>query len=151
MSEACDITKRPQEPENNPGPSEIKNILSEAKTIAIIGLSNKPHRESYMVGRYLKDHGYTVIPVHPNIDEWEGLKVYGNLGDIPGDVDIVDIFRRADAIGDLVPEIVAKKPKVAWLQLGIVNNEASKEMRSEGIVVVQNKCMKIEHTTLLGG
>ncbi|HEB72530.1 MAG TPA: CoA-binding protein [Nitrospirae bacterium] len=150
MTDACDISLRPPAPDHNPPPDEIKNILSESKTIAIIGLSDKPGRASLDVGLYLKDHGYTVIPVHPKISDWRGIKTYSSLKDVPGPVDIVDIFRKANAIDGLVEEIVEKKPRVVWLQLGIVNNEAAVKIRKAGIVVVQDRCLKIEHSSLLG-
>jgi len=145
MTDACDITHRPPPPDQNPSEEEIGRLIKESKTIAVVGLSNKPHRESYLVGKYLRDNGYEIIPVHPNISEWEGLKVYKRLSDIPGRVDIVDIFRRADAIGEMTDEIIAKKPKAAWLQLGIVNNEAAAKLRDAGMTVVQDRCLKVEH------
>lgn len=150
MTQACDISSRPPAPDYNPEPDEIRGILSESKTIAIIGLSDKPGRASLDVGLYLKDHGYTIIPVNPKISEWQGLKAYNSLGKVSEQVDIVDIFRKADAIDGLVDEIVKKKPKVVWLQLGIVNNEAAAKMREAGIVVVQDRCMKIEYLSLMG-
>lgn len=148
MADACDITHKPPEVEDNPPDETIKKILSQAKTIAVVGLSNKPNRESYSVGRYLMDHGFQVIPVHPNISAWEGLKVYKSLADVTEVVDVVDIFRRADAIGEMADGIIAIKPKAAWFQLGIVNNAAARIIRESGIEVVQNKCIKIEHSRL---
>lgn len=138
-------------PDENPEPSEIRKLLEEAGTIAVIGLSNKPHRDSYMVGRYLKDHGYKIIPVSPNIEEWEGIRAYKVLADVPEPVDIVDVFRKPEAIPDMTDEIIAKKPRAVWFQLGIVNNEAAGRMRREGIMVIQDRCLKIEHMTRLGG
>jgi hypothetical protein len=150
MTEACDISSRPPAPDYNPEPDEIRSILSESRTIAVIGLSDKPRRASLDVGLYLKNHGYTIIPVNPKIPEWQGLKAYSSLGKVSEQVDIVDIFRKADAIDGLVDEIVEKQPKVVWLQLGIVNNEAAAKIREAGIVVVQDRCIKIEHISLIG-
>lgn len=152
MNDNCDITKRPPAPENNPTSEEILHMLKTTKTIAVVGLSKKTHRESYIVGKYLLDHGYIVIPVNPQFTEWEGIAAYPTLADIPKDVsvDMVDLFRRADAIDELVDEILALKPKVAWLQLGVVNNEAARKMRDGGVKVVQDKCVKIEHRDLVG-
>lgn len=150
MTEACDITNRPTKPEKNRTDEEIKTILKSYSTIAIVGLSNKPARESYQVGKYLMENGYTIYPVHPNITEWEGKPVYKTLADIPEKIDIVDIFRRSDAIDEMVDEIIAIKPKVCWLQLGVVNNQAANRLEETGILVIQDKCMKIEHFTLVG-
>ncbi len=150
MSDECDITLRPPEPDQNLADDEIKELLASARTVAIVGLSSKPHRESFMVGRYLVDHRYKVFPVHPNIKDWEGLKVYKTLDEIKEKIDIVDIFRKPEAITGLAPEIIKKRPKAAWFQLGIVNNEAARIIRGAGIMVIQNKCMKIEHYKYYG-
>ena len=150
MAEVCDISNRPQAPDENLSNDAIKTLLQNSKTVAVVGLSNKPHRESYGVGKYLVANGYEIFPVHPNITEWEGKTVYKSLADIPQKIDIVDLFRRSEAIDEMVEEIIAAKPKTVWLQLGIVNNEAAKKFRAAGLLVVQNKCMKIEHFTLVG-
>ncbi|MBI4827741.1 MAG: CoA-binding protein [Nitrospinae bacterium] len=142
---------RPPEPEANPAPDQIRELLATAKTIAVIGISEKAGRPSLDVGRYLAGRGYTIYPVNPQLSAWEGRFAYASLHDIPGPVDIVDIFRKPGSIGELVPEIIAKRPRAAWLQLGIVNNEAAAELRAAGIAVVQDRCIKIDHYTLLGG
>ena len=151
MAEVCDVNNRPPAPDENLDDNSIKTILQNSKTIAVVGLSNKPNRESYGVGKYLVTNGYEIFPVHPNIKEWEGKPVYKSLADIPQKIDIVDLFRRSDAIDEMVDDIIAVKPKVVWLQLGIVNNKAAKKFRAAGLLVVQNKCIKIEHYTLVGG
>ena len=153
MTDACDIGNRPPEPDYNPSAGDITRLLMDSRTSAIVGLSDKPHRESFIVGKYLLDHGYKVIPVNPALAErgWLQIKAYPDITSIPGEVDMIDVFRRADAIMELVPAMIAKKPKAVWLQLGIVNNEASARLRDEGIMVVQNKCVKIEHSLLVGG
>lgn len=152
MTEACQIGARPPEPDYNPSAGDIVHILKTSPTIAIVGLSDKPHRESFIVARYLLDHGYNVIPVNPALTErgWLGIKAYPDIGSIPVEVDIIDLFRRADSIPELVPAMIAKKPKTVWLQLGIVNNEVARSLRDAGIAVVQNKCIKIEHSLFIG-
>lgn len=150
MTEACDITNRPPPPEGNPAEDVIRKIISESKYIAIIGLSGKPEKESRGVGLYLKNHGYNVIPVNPNLEKWEGLRAYKSLDEVEGPVDVVDIFRKPETIGGLVDEIIRKKPKYAWFQLGIVNNEAAARLREAGVTVVQDRCMKIEHAAVSG-
>ncbi len=148
MAEACDISVRPPTPEGNPDAEQISAIVENAKTIAIIGLSNKPGRESRDVALYLKERGYEILPVNPKLDEWEGLKCYKSIADVPEGLDIIDLFRRADAIDDLVDDIVSRKPKCVWFQLGIVNNAAADRIRSRGIATVQDRCLKIEHALL---
>ncbi|MDH5636995.1 MAG: CoA-binding protein [Nitrospinota bacterium] len=149
MDEACDISKRPPAPEENPDDEAIAGALGDTKRIAVIGISAKPGRASLDVAHYLRDHGYEIVPVNPMLKQWEGIECYPSLNEIPGPVDIVDIFRKPESIGELVEEIVAKKPKWAWLQLGIVNNEAAAKIREAGINVVQDRCIKIEHARLI--
>lgn len=153
MTDTCDIGNRPPEPDSNPSDDEIAALLKTAKTIAIVGLSDKHHRDSFIVAKYLAGHDYKVTPVNPALTQrgWLGVTAYQDIASIPGEVDIIDLFRRADTIMELVPAMIAKKPKAVWLQLGIVNNEASAILRSAGIMVVQNKCIKIEHSLLIGG
>ena len=153
MTDACEIANRPPKPDYTPADDEITGLLETAKFIAVVGLSDKPHRDSFIVGEYLADHGYRVIPVNPALAQrsWLGITAYPDIASIPGEVDIINVFRRAEAIMELVPAMIAKKPKSVWLQLGIVNNEASSILRSAGIMVVQNKCIKIEHSLLIGG
>lgn len=150
VADVCDINHRPEKPEENPGPEEIKELLSSSRKIAVVGLSNKPHRDSYLVGSYLVDHGYLVYPVHPNLADWKGLKVAKSLHELAEPVDIVDLFRNAEGVGEMVDEIIACKPKAAWMQLGVVNNEAAAKLREAGIMVIQDKCIKIEHHNLTG-
>jgi hypothetical protein len=153
MTDVCDIGNRPPEPDYNPSDDEIAGLLKNAKTIAIVGLSDKPHRDSFIVGKYLVAHDCKVIPVNPALAQrgWLGVTAYSDVALIPGEVDIIDMFRRADSIMELVPAMISKKPKAVWLQLGIVNNEASAILRSAGIMVVQNKCVKTEHSLLIEG
>lgn len=149
MADACDLSSRPPAPDTNPADDEIAAILRSTKRIAVVGLSNKPDRASYDVGRYLLGAGYGIVPVHPNIAVWEGIPAVKRLADVTGPVDLVDLFLNADRVADVVDEIVAAAPKVAWLQLGVVNNEAAVRLRAAGIVVVQDRCVKIEHRRLL--
>ena len=129
----------------NTTPNEVIKILKESRTIAIIGMSNKPGRASLEVGLYLKGHGYHIIPVNPRLKEWENEKAYPSLTEIPNCIDIINIFRKPTAIDELADEIIEKKPKHVWFQLGIVNNSAAKRFRKAGITVTQNRCIMIEH------
>jgi hypothetical protein len=148
MTDACDINNRPPAPDMNPDDEQTTAILAAAKTVAVVGLSDKPHRASFVVGKYLLDHQFDVIPIHPNLTLWEGRPAVSSLADLPNPVDIVDLFRNSQAVGAMVDEIIAAQPKVAWLQLGVVNNDAAKKLRDAGITVVQDRCIKIEHERL---
>jgi uncharacterized protein len=131
---------------------EIPEILRTAKTIAVLGLSDKPERPSYGVASYLLEHGYSIIPVNPNIAEWKGLKAYASLDAIPKSVhvDVVDIFRRSEDVPPVVEEAIKIGAKTVWMQLGIVNEQAAQKARNAGLSVVMDRCMKIEHLRLSG-
>jgi predicted CoA-binding protein len=120
-------------------------ILKEAKTIAVVGISNKPERDSGRIALFLKDRGYNIIGVNPVQKDFEGIKIYQKLTDIEQDIDIVDVFRNSNSIPGLIPDVLIKKPKVLWLQLGIRNDEAVKPAEEEGIQVIQDKCIAIEY------
>lgn len=124
---------------------EIKKLLKEAKTIAVVGLSEKPDRPSYGVAAYLQGQGYRIIPVNPAAAEILGEKSYACLKDIPEPIDIVDVFRKSDAVPEIAAEAVAVKAKALWLQEGVVHNEAAERARAAGLTVIQNKCILKEH------
>ena len=128
---------------------QIKDILNNSKTIAILGLSPKPERDSNMVGRYLIKHGYRVIPVRPGQKEILGEKAFATLNDIKEPIDIVNVFRSSAQIMPHAEEALRKMPKVFWMQLGIENREASEILTAAGIDVIMNLCIKIEHDRLL--
>lgn len=125
----------------------IENILN-FKTIAVVGISDDPERPSHFVASFLGSHGYKIIPVNPKLTEWEGKKCYPDLLSIPEKVDVVDIFRRAEAVPPIVDEAIKIKAKVVWMQEGIVNEEAAAKARAAGIEVVMDKCMKKEYIML---
>jgi predicted CoA-binding protein len=127
---------------------KIKDILKTANTIAILGLSPKPERDSNMVARYLKNQGYTIIPVRPAQDEILGEKAYASLDDIKEPVDIVDVFRNPAQIMPHVHEAIRLKPKVFWMQLNIENHEAAELLTAAGIDVVMDRCIKVDHGRL---
>lgn len=127
---------------------DIKDILENAKTIAVLGLSPNSEKESNKVARYLKDHGYRIIPVRPGQDEILGQRVYPTLDDIEEEVDIVDVFRSPEHILPHAHEAIRMQPKVFWMQLGVENREAASLLVKAGIHVVMNKCIKIEHGRL---
>ncbi|HSB46620.1 MAG TPA: CoA-binding protein [Candidatus Bilamarchaeum sp.] len=126
---------------------DASGILKEARTVAVVGLSDKPERPSYDVALYLQNHGYRVIPVNPMIKEWRGLKSYASLSDIPKSekIDVVDIFRKSEDVPPIVDEAIRIGARAVWMQLGIVNEGAAGKAREAGLEVVMDKCMKIEH------
>lgn len=139
-------------PQVNSNTQEIKQILEETKTIAVVGCSPNPEKASNRVANYLKNAGYTMIPIYPKEDEILGEKVYRSLADVPSDIkiDMVDIFRKANVI-DLVVDAAIERGdvKCVWTQLGLVNNEAATKAIDAGLKVVQNHCTKIEHANLI--
>lgn len=137
-------------PDGNPLSEEIREILSEAKSIAIVGLSDKPERDSYQVGSYLKEHGYRIIPVNPTRDEILGEKSHRKLADVPEPIDIVDIFRRIEELPAVVDEAIMVGAKVVWMQLGLAHHVSAEKARAAGLRVVQSKCIKAEHVKLMG-
>jgi len=126
----------------------IRTILKNTTTIAVVGLSPKPGRPSNQVAQYLKDAGYTIIPVNPGQDNLLGLPCYPNLQAIPGPVDMVDIFRRAEFVLPIVEEAIAIKAKVVWMQSGIVNEAAARLAEEAGLVVIMDRCTMVDHMNL---
>ena len=135
--------------------AELKTILTRAKVIAVVGVSPNPVRPSYFVARYLKLRGYTVIPVNPGHAGTDlfGARVVGSLSDIDAPVDMVDIFRRSDAVPPIVDEALAAFPdtlKTVWMQIGVEHDGAAATARARGVDVVMNRCPKIEYQRLFG-
>ena len=124
---------------------DVAGILEQARTIAVVGLSAKPVRDSNSVSRYLQDAGYRVIPVNPAEDEVIGEKSYASLRDIPDPVDIVDVFRRSEHTPPIAEEAVAIGAKVLWLQLGIRNDEARRIAEEGGLTYIEDSCIRTQH------
>ena len=129
----------------------LRRILAECRTIAVVGLSANWYRPSYFAAKYLRDHGYRIIPVNPNYSEVLGERCYPSVADIPEPVDVVDGFRKADEMVALAREAVDKQARVLWMQLGIRNPDAARIASEAGLDVVMDRCMKIEHARILGG
>lgn len=128
---------------------DIKQILEDATTVAIVGLSDNPDRASYGVARYLINHDYTIIPINPMVDSVMGRKAYPTLRDLPEPPDVVDIFRRPEHVMPIVEEAIAVGAHAVWMQLGIINEEAAAKARANGLRVVMDRCMKVEHQRLI--
>ena len=125
-------------------PSDLRQILSSAKNIAVVGLSPDESKPSNEVAKFLIERGFNVFPVYPKFDEILGRKVYRNLTQIDQDIDIAVMFRKGEFASELVKDAVKKGVKTLWLQLGITNDEAGAVARENGINFVQDKCIKIE-------
>jgi uncharacterized protein len=138
----------PKQPTAEEGP--VAEILKRANTVAVVGISEKPDRDSHKVAKYLKDHGYKIIPVNPKLKEVLGEPCYPDLKSIPEHIDLVDIFRSTDAIPGIVDEAIAVGADSVWMQLGLIHHEAAEKAREAGLSVVMNRCTKIEHTRLSG-
>ena len=130
--------------------NEIREVLQRARTIAVVGLSNRPDRDSHAVARFLQRNGYRILPVNPNLTEpLLGERPYASLRDIAEHVDVVDIFRRSEYVPDVVEDAIAIGADVLWMQLGIVHPAAAIRAHRAGLGVVMNRCMAIEHRRLM--
>jgi predicted CoA-binding protein len=130
---------------------EITEILKNYRVVAVVGLSADPERPSYRVAEYLKQHGYRIIPVNPGCQEILGEKCYHSLKDIPFPVEVVDIFRKVEAIPAIVEEAIQVGARAVWMQLGLVQPESAQTARDAGLKVVMDHCLKVEHTRLFKG
>ncbi len=129
----------------------VRRILSENKTLAVVGLSANESRPSFFAAKYMQDHGYRVIPVNPRYDEVLGEKCYPDLESIPDPVDIVDVFQRSEVVLPIAQSAVSIGAKVLWLQLTVMNDDARKLAQENGLDFVQDRCVKIEYARLFGG
>lgn len=133
----------------HPGRDEIKAILETAETIAVVGLSDKPDRTSYMVSEAMQRKGYRIVPVNPNADEILGETCYRALKDIPFPVDIVNVFRKSEHCPEVAEEAAAIGAKTLWLQLGVVSEEAASIAERAGMKFIMDRCIKVEDSILL--
>jgi hypothetical protein len=131
-------------------PRTIQRALLNAKTVAIVGLSNNPLRASYFVGFYIKRHGYRVLPVNPREKEILGEKSYASLKDVPEHVDVVNVFRAPDAVPGIAKDAVAIGAKVLWTQFTVISPEGARIAEEGGLAVVMDRCLKVEHARYAG-
>ena len=127
----------------------IEDILNSSRTVAVVGLSANPERPSHNVAGYLKEQGYTIIPVNPGEKEILGEKSYPDLSSIPLKVDVVDIFRRSEDVLPIVREAIKIGAGAVWMQEGVIDEEAAAKARNAGLLVVMDKCMRKEHLSLI--
>jgi len=135
---------------SNPSEEAIRKLLEEARRIAVVGLSPKPHRDSNRIARYLLDRGYEVVPVYPREEQILGLRVYRRVADIPGGVQIVDVFRRSEHLPDVVDDALAARAPALWFQLGCIHEQAAARAAAAGATVVMDRCIMVDHARLLG-
>jgi predicted CoA-binding protein len=126
-------------------------ILEKYKRIAMVGLSSNPFRPSHFAAIYMISEGYDVIPVNPRETEILGRRSYASLREVPGPIEIVDIFREPAAVPDIVEEAIIVGAKVIWMQLGVIHQEAAARAQDAGLEVVMDRCVKIEHARFFGG
>ncbi len=129
---------------------DIETILDNYRVVVVVGLSTDPGRPSYQVAQYLQDHGYRIIPVNPGCQEVLGEKCYSSLQEIPFPVEVVDIFRKVEAIPAIVDEAIAVGAKAVWMQLGLEEPQSAQKARKAGLRVVMNHCLKVEHAARRG-
>ena len=129
---------------------QLKHILKSTRTIASVGLSSNPGKESYGIAQYLKDHGYTVIPVNPTAKEIMGRQAYPDLGSIPGKVDVVQVFRKPEDVPAVVQQAIQIAASVIWMQEEVINEDAARTAEVAGLQVVMNRCMRKTHIRLIG-
>ncbi len=129
----------------------LKQILQTTRTIASVGVSSNPAKESYDIVNYLRDQHYRIFPVNPTADTILGEKAYPDLASIPEKIDVVQVFRRPEDVPPVVEQAIQIGAKVVWMQVGVINPEAAERAQAAGLHVVMNRCMRVDHRRLLGG
>lgn len=130
--------------------SDVIRRTLDRKRVAIVGLSANELRASSFVGRYLRYHGYDVVPVNPSVDRILGQKSYATIADVPGPVDVINVFRKPEAVPEIAKDAVAIEAKCLWLQFGVISEEGAAIAAAGGLDVVMDRCIKVEHARFLG-
>src|SRR5215212_7006054 len=134
----------------NPDKQEIRDLLHRARTVAVVGLSDRPYRTSNAIAAALQGYGYKIFPVNPNLKgPVLGEEPYGSVADIPTTVDIVDVFRRSEMVMPVATDAVAAGAKVLWLQSGVIDDEAAAYATERGLTVVMDRCIKVDYASLV--
>ncbi len=129
---------------------ELRNLLETARTIAVVGHSDKPFRTSYRIASYLREVGYEVYPVNPALTDIDGQKVYPDLASVPVPIDIVDVFRRSEHLDDIVKEAIQVGAKAVWAQVGVEDAQAAATAEAAKLPMVMDRCIMVDHRSLLG-
>ena len=141
----------PSEP-SNPGDDLVSQVLAAMRRVAVVGLSARPDRASYGVTRFLVGQGLDVVGVNPALDEDVlGLRVFAQLSDVPGPIDVVDVFRRSEAVPEIIDQAIAIGARTVWLQEGVVHEAAAAKARAAGLTVIQDRCLYKEWLRLRNG
>ncbi|TXL67785.1 CoA-binding protein [Cerasibacillus terrae] len=133
----------------NPSNNEIREMLKQAKTIAVVGLSNKPERTSYQIAKAMQDAGYRIIPVNPAVDKVLGEKAYASLAEIDVKIDIINVFRRSEFLPEIAKDAIKTNSKVFWAQQGVVNEDAYHYLKEHDFTVIMDMCIKVAHAVLV--
>ena len=135
----------------NPGAEEIRDLLAGSRTVAVVGLSDRPYRTSHSIARSLQDFGFRIFPVNPNLHgPVLGEEPYASVEEIPEAVDIVDVFRSSEKVMPTARDAVAAGAKVLWMQSGVVNEKAAAHAREHGLTVVMDRCIMVDYASLVG-
>jgi predicted CoA-binding protein len=135
----------------NPSTEEIRTLLEGSRTVAVVGLSDKPYRTSHSIARALQDFGFKVFPVNPNLSSPVlGEEPYASVEEIGAPVDIVDVFRRSEKVTPTAKDAVAAEAKVLWMQSGVINEEAASYAKEHGLTVVMDRCIMVDYSSLVG-
>ena len=137
-------------PFRNPDDDAIRRLLEKVRRIAVVGLSPKAYRDSHRVARYLLENGYEIVPVYPREEQILGQTVYRRVPDVPGSVDLVDVFRRSEELADVIDDVLAAKAGALWLQLGCIDESGAHRARDAGLTVVMDRCLMVEQARLIG-
>lgn len=133
----------------NPSKEKLQEILSEAKTIAVVGLSKNEEKTAYQISKIMQEQGYRIIPVNPSVDEVLGEKAYPTLRDVPEKIDIINVFRRPEHLPDVAKDAAETDCKVFWAQRGIINEEAYHYLKERDFTVIMDLCIKVVHSVLV--
>jgi hypothetical protein len=136
----------------NPAEESLRQLLQRVRRIAVVGLSPKPQRDSHRVARYLQEHGYEIVPIYPTEDEILGQRVYRQVRDVPGGVDLVNVFRRSEELMAVTADVLAsaRLPLALWFQQDCIDDEAALAASEAGLDVIMDRCLMIDHAHLLG-
>ena len=129
----------------------LKQLLDSTRTVAVVGISKNWNRPSNFVAKYLKEHGYEIIPINPKYEEILGMKCYPSLSEVPLEIDLVNCFRKPNELNNILDELLDKRIKKLWLQIGVINSEIKELAERQGVSVIMDRCIKIEHARLFGG
>jgi len=127
----------------------LRQMLADARVIAVVGHSDKPHRTSYNIAQYLRRAGYKVYPVNPTVEQIDGEKSYASLDEIPEPIDIVDVFRRSEHLEQVVQDAIAANAKAVWGQLGVASQAAAQKANEAEMPMVMDRCIKVDHQRLM--